>query len=80
MQYQKEQRNNNLNSNDMALKVGTFHFGRHRRVWGIWVCESSNNGVTMSQFVKDVCSYEDAVRETYRLNGWGEPKRINKKF
>ena len=64
----------------MTLTVGTFHFGRHRRAWGIWVCESNNNGVTMSQFVKDVCSYEDAVRETYRLNGWGEPKRINKKF
>jgi hypothetical protein len=64
----------------MALTVGTFYFGRHRSVWGIWVCESKKNGITMSQFVKDVYSYEDAVRETYRLNGWGEPKRIYKKY
>lgn len=64
----------------MTLTVGTFHFGRHRRVWGIWVCESCDDGLTTSKFVKDVYSYEDAVRETYRLNGWGEPKRIYKKF
>lgn len=64
----------------MTLKVGTYHFLRHRRAWGIFVCNFANNGCTASSFVKDVWSYEDAVRETYRLNGWGEPKRIYKKF
>lgn len=64
----------------MRIAVGTYHFGRHRRAWGIWVCESNNNGITMSQFVKDVYSYEDAVRETYRLNGWNEPAKIYKRF
>jgi hypothetical protein len=64
----------------MTLTVGTYHFGKHRTAWGIWVCDYANNGSTSSSFVKDVCSYEDAVRETYRLNGWGEPKRIYKRF
>ena len=61
-------------------KVGTYHFGRHRNRWGIWMVESIVNGCTFSCLVKDVYSYEDAVRETYRLNGWGEPKNIARKY
>lgn len=64
----------------MKLAVGTYHFGKHRRAWGIWVVESINNGVTMSDHVKDVYSYEEAVRETYRLNGWNEPTKIYKRY
>ena len=64
----------------MTLTVGTYHFGRHRRAWGIWVCDFANNGATSSAFVKDVYSYEDAVKETYRLNGWGQPKKIYKQY
>ena len=65
----------------MTKTVGTYYFGRHRSQWGIWMVESISNGVvTMAAFIKDVFTYEDAVKETYRLNGWGEPKRINKKY
>lgn len=64
----------------MAKSVGTYYFGRHRSMWGIWMVESITNGVTMAAFIKDVFTYEDAVRTTYALNGWGEPKRIYKKF
>ena len=64
----------------MTKNIGTYYFARHRRNWGIWMVESINNGVTMSCFIKDVNSFEDAVKETYRLNGWGTPKRIYKKY
>lgn len=64
----------------MILSVGTYHFGRHRNSWGIWQCEYANGGCTSSKFIKDVHKYEDAVIETYRLNGWGEPKKIYRKF
>lgn len=64
----------------MTLQVGTYHFGRHRSNWGIWQCEYANNGNTSSRHIKDVFTYEEAVKETYRLNGWGEPKRIYRKF
>lgn len=64
----------------MTLQVGTYHFGRHRSNWGIWQCESASNGFSMSKHIKDVYTYEEAVRETYRLNGWGEPKKIYRKF
>lgn len=64
----------------MTLKVGTYHFGRHYRCWGIWVCDFVGERTTSSTFVKDVLTYEEAVREVYRLNGWGEPKRIRREF
>ena len=64
----------------MGKSVGTYYFGRHRSLWGIWMVESISNGVTMSAFIKNVFTYEDAVKTTYALNGWGEPKRIYKKY
>ena len=45
-----------------------YRIRRHRRWWEI----RNNQGI----FIKNVFSYEEAVREVYRLNGWGEPKRI----
>jgi len=64
----------------MTKTVGTYYFSRHYKNWGIWVVVSVENGVTMADHVKDVFSFEDAVKETYHLNGWGTPKRINKKY
>ena len=64
----------------MTLKVGTYHFSRHRSSWTIYICDYSKDGFSSSSKVKEVATYEEAVRETYRLNGWGEPKRIVKKY
>lgn len=64
----------------MTPKVGQFKFKRYYRIWAIYVIESICNGTMTSAFVKSVTTYEDAVRETYRLNGWREPKGIIKKF
>ena len=64
----------------MALKVGTYKFAKKRNHWGIWMVESIVNGVTVSCFIKDVFSFEEAVTETYRLNGWGTPKNIVRKY
>ena len=64
----------------MAKTVGTYYFGRHYRNWGIWVVVYSNNGSVIGEHVKDVRTYEDAVKETYRMNGWGEPKHIVRKY
>ena len=65
----------------MRAQVGKYHFGRHRSNWGIWQYECvSESGCTMSRFVKDVYTYDDAVREVYALNGWGQPKQIRKSY
>lgn len=64
----------------MTPKVGQYKFQRRYRTWGIYVIESICNGIMTSAFVKSVATYEDAVRETYRLNGWSEPKMVYKKY
>lgn len=61
-------------------KVGTYYFKRLRSMFGIWVVVYSNNGSVMGEHVKDVRTYEDAVRETYKLNGWELPKNIVRKY
>lgn len=60
----------------MKAKVGLYKFGRHRNFWGIWRYDMVTEHGASAVFIKDVYSYEEAVREIYRLNGWGEPKNI----
>lgn len=64
----------------MNKKVGTYYFKRLRSQWGIWIVISNNNGITMGEHVKNVRTFEDAVKETYSLNGWATPKNITKKY
>ena len=65
---------------NMKAQVGQYTFGRHRSLWGIWQWDSVTETGSSAIFIKDVCSYEEAVREVYRLNGWGQPKYIKRKF
>lgn len=62
----------------MKPKVGLYKFGRHRSMWGIWQYDTVTENGASANFIKDVATYEEAVREVYRLNGWGEPKNIKK--
>lgn len=62
----------------MTRSVGTYWFGRHRSVWGIWQVALDTFGVQCSKHIKDVALYEEAVRETYRLNGWEQPRTIKR--
>jgi hypothetical protein len=64
----------------MKPQLNNYHFGRHRNLWGIWRCTLVTETTSSGTFVKDVYTYEEAVREVYRLNGWGVPKIINRKF
>ena len=64
----------------MKAEGGKYKFGRHYNLWGIWRYTMVSETGTMASFVKDVFSYEEAVREVYRLNGWGEPKQIRRSY
>ena len=64
----------------MGTEVGKYYFGRHRSMWGLWQYDWVSETGSTARFVKDVRSYEEAVREVYRLNGWGEPKYIKRVF
>ncbi len=64
----------------MKAQVGQYKFGRYYRNWGIWQYDHVSENGNTATFVKVVFSYEEAVREVYHLNGWGEPRNIYRKF
>ena len=64
----------------MKAKVGQYYFGKHRNAWGIWQYDKVAETFCSARFIKDEISYENAVREVYHLNGWGEPKYIRRTF
>ena len=64
----------------MRAQVGQYKFGRHRNWWGIWQWDSVTEKGASATFIKDVRTYEEAVTEVYRLNGWGEPKQIRRSY
>jgi hypothetical protein len=70
----------NIISRIMKAEVGKYKFGRHRNNWGIWQYDYVSETGSSARFIKDVFSYEEAVREVYRLNGWGEPKQIRRSY
>lgn len=64
----------------MKAEIGKYKFGRHRNWWGIWQWDSVTETGSSARFIKDVRTYEEAVTEVYRLNGWGQPKYIKRVF
>ena len=64
----------------MKAEVGKYKFGRHRNNFGIWQYDYVSETGASARFIKDVFSYEEAVKEVYRLNGWGEPKQIRRSY
>lgn len=64
----------------MKVHVGMYKFGRYRNHWGIWQYNMVSETGISATFIKDVFTYEEAVREVYRLNGWCEPKQIRRSF
>ena len=64
----------------MKAEVGKYKFGRHRSMCAIWQWDSVTENGSTARFVKDVRTYEEAVTEVYRLNGWGAPKQIRRSY
>ena len=64
----------------MKAQVGQYKFGRYRNRWGIWKYDMVSESGTSATFIKDVFSFDEAVREVSRLNGWGQPKAIRRSF
>lgn len=62
----------------MKAKVGRYYFGRHYRFWGVWQWDVVTDTFSSASHITDVATYEDAVKEVYRLNGWGEPKNTQR--
>lgn len=60
----------------MAHKVGQYFFRMNRGMYVIYQQTTEWSATRVESYDK----FEDALRETYRLNGWGEPKNIVKRF
>ena len=48
--------------------------------WPFCSYDVVEDGFESAKHIKDAQTYEEAVREVYRLNGWGEPKNIHRRF
>ena len=46
----------------MQAKVGRYFFGRHYRNWGIWQWDFVSETCSSAKHIKDVFTYEEAVR------------------
>lgn len=58
-----------------------YKFYRHRSSWRISLCMVWNkNEWTTVNHISDHFTFEEALKETYRLNGWGEPKNIRQSY
>jgi hypothetical protein len=65
----------------MKAKVGLHFFGRNGNTWGIWIYDCvDENGFTSAQKVTNCYTFNEALKKTYQLNGWGEPRNIKQRF
>jgi hypothetical protein len=67
----------------MKPRVGLYHFTRNwnntPNTWTIWKYVKVQRYTASSNFVKEVDTYEEAVREVCSLNGWREPRFTHKR-
>ena len=66
----------------MKAKVGLHFFGRNHNSWAVWVYDVVNEatGFSSANKVAHCFTFAEALETTYKLNGWGTPKNITRKF
>ena len=65
---------------DMASEVGKYFFRKRYTVFYIYQYDVVEEGFESAKHISSVQTYDEAVKEVYRLNGWGEPKQIKRFF
>ena len=64
----------------MAAEVGKYFFRKRYTVFYIYQYDVVEDGSESAKHISSVQTYDEAVKEVYRLNGWGEPKQIRRRF
>ena len=64
----------------MAAEVGKYFFRKRYTVFYIYQYDVVEDGFEPAKHISSVQTYDEAVKEVYRLNGWGEPKQIRRRF
>ena len=58
----------------IQAKVGMYHYGRHRNMFGVWVYDYVSENGSSARFVEDFRTREEARLFVWKMNGWGIPK------
>lgn len=64
----------------MAAEVGKYYFRKRYSIWYIYQYDVVTETFISAKHVDSVQTYDEAVRAVYRLNGWGTPKNIQRRF
>lgn len=63
----------------MKARVGLYHVSRNKGSWGVFLYTMVTETSTYSDKIEGYAEFEDAIKASYRLNGWNEPKNISKR-
>ena len=64
----------------MKAKVGQYFFKRHHCNWGIFQWDEVTETSSSAKHIDTVPTFEDAVAQTFALNGWPIPSKIYRKY
>jgi hypothetical protein len=64
----------------MKAQVGLYHVCQLRNSWCVYVYTHVTATSNSAEKVDSFPYFQDAIIEMYKLNGWGQPKNITKKF
>lgn len=64
----------------MKAEIGKYYVGRSRCSYAVFVWDMVNEHGSTAHAVAKFGSFESAVREMYRLNGWGQPKKVYQRY
>jgi hypothetical protein len=64
------------------IKVGLFFFARNRSNWSVYCYDVVNEetGFSSANKIDTYFTFEEALRATYKLNGWTQPRKISRTF
>lgn len=69
-----------IKTTTMKAEIGKYHILHSHNMWEIFQYNSISEKGTSSTYIMDCVEFSDAIKNIYRLNGWGEPKNITKRF
>lgn len=64
----------------MKAEVGKYFFRRRYSIWYIYQYDVVDDTFASAKHIDSVQTYDEAVKEVYRLNGWGTAKTIHKTY
>ena len=64
----------------MKTKVGQYFFKRNHGAWSIYQWEEITESSSSARHIDTVPTFEDALAQTFALNGWPIHSKIYRKY